>query len=141
MRFNVEEYGLDPKVFLEAVIREMDGNNEIPCEAKAPFHLLGMMITSQYEMIEMPRYDTEKYRKLLATSDQRIKDELDVEVDNVLPYILQAGIKSVIDARQVGNLQNIYACVKGAIKGFRSANYHFMLWHIMRIITVKNKYG
>lgn len=121
MRFDIKEFGLDPKAFLEVLGREFCNNSHMPCQSKAPLQLLANMVITEYDvaldrsLIGMGAYDKAFWRGYLPRSAERIKAELGVEVDNVFPYILQATIFSELRATEDGNPQGIFHCVEDVV--------------------------
>ncbi|STX51567.1 Uncharacterised protein [Legionella busanensis] len=119
MRFNLEEFNLKPKTFYAAILREIDSTNKIPFESKQPLLLLAAIVKTLYNIKEprgegsiIPTYQFEAFKKYLQESDDLIKKNLNIEVDNVLPYLIQAALYRKCCAVRIGNPRSIYNCVE-----------------------------
>lgn len=122
MRFNVEEFAISPQEFLDSITAEWGSTSEISAKAKEPLELLGSLMMTQYNIqpkqgIGFIRKYQEPMSQILKETATKIKKKLNIEIDNLLPYLLQATIASKINgAHNFGHPNKISTCVALVVK-------------------------
>lgn len=119
MKFDLVEYGIDPKEFLEAVRSELWSTSAIGVEVKEPLMLLSSLLEGQYELGTEGMFSSkEELGAFFEKSTKLMQAELNIEIDNVLPYILLATQfwKHYRPGARAGVPKNIYTCVQDVLE-------------------------